>query len=66
MSGCFEDILERIPVPYITCIKECRAEQFPDDGEAELKVRLEFEIPGMEEVLVVLGRIEVTGSIRIG
>ena len=54
-----------VPRPYVAGIKEGSAVQFPHDGEAQLEIGFELDISGVEEVLVVLLGIEVTGTVGI-
>ena len=49
----FEEVGGTIPVPHVACIHERGAVQFPDDREAQFEVRFQFDIAGVEEVLVV-------------
>ena len=65
MTDCLEDVVERVPVPYVTGVHESGSEEFPYNREAELEIRLQFDVPGVEETLVVFGGIEVSGSVCI-
>ena len=65
-TGRFEHIDGGEPVPYITRIDKCRTEDFPYDRETEFEISFQLDISGMEERLIVFGRIEVTGSVGRG
>ena len=62
----FEPVDRGVPVPHITGIEESRSVEFPDDGETEFEIGLELEFAGMEELLVIFNRIEITRAVRTG
>ena len=64
-SSGFVQVGEVIPVPDVSCIYESSSVEFPDDGETEFEVCFQFDISGVEEVLVIFCRIEITGTIGI-
>ena len=54
------------PVPYVSCIDKRGSVEFPYDWETEFEVRLQFDVAGMEEGLVVFGGVEVSRSVGGG
>ena len=53
------------PVPYVASIEENGTIEFPNERETHFKVGFEFDITGMEEILVEFEAMEISRSIGV-
>ena len=66
LESCgLEEIDGGVPVPYIAGIEERGSIEFPNNRKAEFEIGFQFDISGMEEILVVFSGIEITGSVGV-